>query len=104
MTRRLRKVPQPAIDPLRRPSEWRPIWLGLAAALVGAVILIAGLLVTRGIAGGPAGGMREWQIVKAAAQDDITPKGLRSRARASTQPSQPTSIRRDDDSAKDCST
>ena len=37
------RIPQPPIDPAGRSTERRPWWIGTVLALVGAVVLLAGL-------------------------------------------------------------
>jgi len=46
MARRLRKVPQPAIDRANRPSESRALLGSLLLGLAGAVLIVVGFLVT----------------------------------------------------------
>ena len=47
---RFRRIKQPPIDRMGRPSEFRPHWYGLTLATIGVVVLVLGFFVKHQIA------------------------------------------------------
>ena len=65
MAEKFRKIPQPPIDLQARPSESRPIWLGLLIAAAGAAVLLTGLRKTHPIASAGRDRSPEYLVVQA---------------------------------------
>ena len=65
MAKKFRKIPQPPIDIQARPSESRPILLGLLIAAAGAAVLIGGLRKTHPIASDGRDRSPEYLVVQA---------------------------------------
>jgi hypothetical protein len=70
MAAKFMKVKQPPIDRSRRPSEHRPVLMGLSIAILGLLVVLAGALITPNFNGRPTS---EWQLVKAATAGGLTP-------------------------------
>ena len=71
MARRSRSVPQPPIDPRARRKESRPLLVGGLIALVGAALIVSGLLIARQVRDDSGAAVPEWQLIKAVTRGGV---------------------------------